>query len=209
MRGWMWLLLPTLAACSGGGGKDDTDATSVGDDDDNTGDDDDDVDPCAPEGENNLPDVYALQRPETNYCEDATFYDPTVPTASAHWFSELTVDACGMVSGYEAVYLYPNPKLMSDSGMQNCVVEWIVTGEVDDAAVGGTDIGLAVDIVLDVVSTTCVPNPFEEETNLQEHYNVAIDGTASRWFFDSATEFADGYGDGTYLSYFFDDCKLF
>ncbi len=197
MRAWWWSIALGMVACSGDGG---TDGTGTPLQDDDVGDDND-----AGAG---LPDVYELARDDTNYCESQPAYEPTVPTSSNHWFSELEYDADGVVSGYELVEMYPNARF-EESGIVDCVVVWEVTGQVDDAVVGGTDIGLAVNLVIDVVETTCDPNPFEEETNLMSHYNVALTGEATRWYFDSGTEFAAGYGDDDYLSWFFDDCKLF
>ena len=202
MRWWMWILV-FGGACSGDG-KDGVTDSVVGDDDD-----DDDDDPCAPTQANDLADVYALQRDDENFCESASEYRPSVPTASTHWFSELTLDACGVVYGYEAAYIYPNPIFEENTGIEPCVVYWDVIGEIDDAAVGGTDVGLAVDLELNLVETTCVPNPFEEYVSQSTHYNVAYTGDTTRWFFDSGTEFAAGYGNDSHVSYFFDECKLF
>jgi hypothetical protein len=204
MRAWWWSIALGMVACSGDDGTDGSNTQlQDDDDDDDVGDDDDDV-----PGGTGLPDVYDLMRDDPNYCESQPAYEPSVPTSSSHWFSELSYDANGVVSGYELVEMYPNERFR-ESGITDCVIVWEVSGEVDEPVVGGTDIGLAVSLVLDLVETTCEPNPFEEETNLTTHYNVALTGESTRWFFDSGTEFAAGYGDEDYLSWFYDDCKLF
>ena len=197
--GWWWVL--GAMACGGNGQTPELDPPPLGDDDD---DDDDDV-----SGGTGLPSVFDLARDDSNYCESQPLYNPDVPTGSMHWFGEMSYDSAGVVSGYEMVEVYPNPTWKDSDGIENCIIVWQVAGEVDAPQVGGTDIGLAVTLTLDRVETTCIPNPFEEPELADTHYNVALTGESTRWFFDSGTEFAAGYGDSDYLSWFFDDCKLF
>lgn len=206
MRALSWLAVVGLVACSGGSDGEGTDVSVVdGDDDDDVGGDDDDF-----PGATGLPDVFELARDDTNYCESQPAYEPSVPTTSNHWFGEYSYDANGDVSGYEIVYMYPNETFRQNTGMTDCVVVWEAEGVVDDTVVGGTDIGMTVTLVTDVVQTTCDPNPFEDETNVSVHYNVSLVGETTAWYFDGGSEsWATGYGDEDYLSWFFDDCKLF
>ena len=208
MRFWWWFAVLGMAGCSGsstGGGG----STPLQDDDDDVvGDDDDDDDGRWP-GSTGLPEIFDLMRDDAHYCESQPAYDPSIPTSSSHWFGEYSYDADGVVTGYEMAMLYANDKLAEQwGGTTDCVVVWEADGEVDEALVGGTDIGFTVNLVIDVVQTTCDPNPFEEDVGTV-HYNVALTGENTRWYFDSGTEFAAGYGDDDYLSWFYDDCKLF
>jgi hypothetical protein len=205
MRAWWWFALFGMVGCSGDGSGDGT--TQLQDDDDDVGDDDDDDGPWP--GGTGLPSVFDLMRDDAHYCESQAAYNPSVPTSSTHWFGEYHYDANGVVTGYEIAMLYANEKLASDwGGVTDCVVVWEAEGEVDEAVVGGTDLGLAVNLVIDVVQTTCDPNPFEDDVGAV-HYNVAITGESSIWYFDSQTEFAAGYGDDDYASWFYDSCQLF
>jgi hypothetical protein len=199
MRLGLTWMLAVVAACSGDGG------SGPGDDDDDTG---APLTECSPKARNDLDDIYALQR-DDRFCEDAQYYNPAVPTATLHWFSELTIDGCGAVTGYETALFFPNQTLSDGSGVADCEIVWLVSGTVDEAAIGGADYGLNVELTLDVVQTTCDPNPFEDIITATVHYNVSVDEGVSRFFFDSGTEFAQGYGNEAHLSWFFDECKLF
>ena len=199
-----WWLLALAIGCGG-----DKDGSATGDDDDTAGDDDDtEPTPCSPLEPNDLPAVDTLQQSDDRFCEDAPLYDPDVPTASIQWFSEITIDGCGALSGYEEARIFPNATF-EGQGVAECRVVWAITGVADDPLLGGTDVGLAIAAQLDVVETDCDPNPFEDFVAYDEHYNVSVAGGTTRWFFDSGTEFAAGFGNGSHLSFHYDECKLF
>jgi len=231
MRPWLWTVI-LLTACAGDSGGDkttesptvdgDDDDDATGDDDDDGGDDDDDVgddddDDTTPYSHfecevlvaNDLPDVYGLQARDDEYCESQPLYDPNIPTASVHWFSELTIDDCGNVEGTEVGVMYFNDAANDDLGAEDCMVWWIVEGVVD-AGQGGADFGLDVVLERDLGETDCPFDPYLSKDFVgPAHYNVHVDGNTARFFFDGDTEpFAEGYANDSHFSWFFDSCPL-
>ena len=221
MRPWLWMGLILLAgACGDGGGSSDTtdvvvdgddDDDAVGDDDDDGGDDDDDDDTTTLECEvvaaNDLPDVLTLQERDDDYCESQPAYNPSVPYASQHFFSELTIDDCGNVGGTEFGLLYFNDRAFTVHEAADCMVVWNVSGVVD-AGQGGADFGLDVYLERDFGASDCPFDPYEDEVfSGQAHYNVHVDAGTARFFFDNQTEpFAEGYANESHYSWFYDSC---
>jgi len=226
MRPWLWttVIVATAAwaGCSGGGKSDGDDTTTVagddddgvtGDDDDGAGDDDDDDDDgytsleCEVLEDNDLPDVLNLMRDDEHYCESQPKYNPAIPTASAHWYGEMTIDDCGNVVGTENALLFPNDT-WSGQGAADCIAVWEVEGVVD-AGLNGADYGLDISLVRNYDASDCPEDPFDDDFDGTVHYNVFIDGDTARFYYDGGDEaWAEGYANGSHVSWFFDSCLL-
>lgn len=211
MRPWMFGLCMALVACSGDKGSDGSvdDTGVIGDDDDDTvGDDDDDTTTeCTVLVENDLTDPLTLMRDDDHYCESQPLYNPDVNTASAHWYGEMTIDDCGVVTGREVVLLFPNPQWESN-GAADCMAVWDVSGVVDEPQ-GGADYGLSVTLTRNYADSDCPEDPYESPEIDSTHYNVHLDAGTARFYFDGSTEpFAEGFGNESHFNWFFDSCPL-
>lgn len=217
MRGWQVLVVMAMVACGSDGGSPGTPGGTTGSNGTTGGGGNgggngstggSTSSQCEVLVENDLPDPLSLMRDDEHYCEGQPLYNPDIPTASAHWYGEMTIDDCGIVTGQEVGLLFPNPK-WEDAGAVDCMVVWDVDG-VLDAPTGGADLGMTVTLTRNFADSDCPEDPYDEPQVAEEHYNIHLDGDTARFYFDGGTEpFAEGWGNESHLNWFFDSCPLF
>lgn len=155
-----------------------------------------------------LPDLAAKLEP--GGCDD--WQGNKIPGARGYFWGEYSIEG-GKVTGVERWYLFGNPTWKEKANVENCVIEWNVTGDVAaKGACGDCNASFKGLGIVNQSATTCPEGLWKKENNANYGYDIKrnADGTATWYFSKSGKRLADGYHSSNKLNFVSDaKCNWF